>query len=252
VITGTDAAQEWLLPWWWSRYQETNDLPVTFCDFGMTKEARLWCQERGEVVEVNPTLSIASKDMVNDGSIPEWEGSCWYLESVWDLRKAWFKKPFALLHSRYEKAIWIDLDCEILQKIDRAFEYCSFESEIAMVRELEHLEYPRFHPKLIYNGGVIVFNHGASIIEAWVNKVIEQNHIFVSDDVALSHLIWEKKLEIVEIPPEYNWRINHIRPLKFETVILHWIGKKGKDLIKNTGGLKPAFDEWRLIHRLPR
>jgi len=50
VVTGADASQQDLLPFWLECLRRWNpQVPVVFADFGLTEEARSWCQHRGIV-----------------------------------------------------------------------------------------------------------------------------------------------------------------------------------------------------------
>jgi lipopolysaccharide biosynthesis glycosyltransferase len=159
---------------------------------------------------------------------------------VWNARLTWFKKPLAFLHSPYEKGIWIDLDCEVLGSLKSLFTRCDPTTQIALVREhvTDHL--PQLDPNVRYSGGVVVFQHGASIIEKWAEDAISRNHLFWSDDMMLSSLINTQQLEVEELSEVYNWRM--VRGLNLNAVILHWVGSGGKNYIRTHGGLKPALD----------
>lgn len=239
VLCGAEQTQEWLLPWWWSRYSEHNAYPVTFCDFGMSDEMKKWCVARGEVItiELEPS-SITPRNGIDNELAKHWESM--YGWNVWNSRRTWFKKPFAFLESTYEKAIWIDLDCEVLGSLEPLFRELNSASELGIVRDFSTLHLPRLDSRVRYNGGVVVFNHGASIFESWAEGAIHQNHQFGGDDALLSHLIHAHQLEVLELPEEYNWRM--ARGLNLSAVILHWIGNGGKAYIRTHGGLKPSLD----------
>lgn len=239
ILCGADKSQEWLLPWWWSRYSEHNAYPVIFCDFGMSEEMRSWCAERGEVVsiEFDPAW-IAPKSAIDKKLVEEWED--WWGERLWDARLSWFKKPFALLHSPYEVGIWIDLDCEILGPIERLFSGFDVSSGIAMVRNFECDHLPQFDPNVRHNGGVIVFKHGCSCLQSLAEESVNMNHLFGGDDTLLSHLISSRRWDIQELPEEFNWRMSH--GLSLGAVIIHWVNNRGKDYIRKYGGLKPTLD----------
>lgn len=241
VLCGAERSQEWLLPWWWSRYREHNDFPVTFCDFGMTDEMRDWCRERGEVVsiELDPHC-ITPRSEIEDERARQWEEI--YGWSVWNARRTWFKKPFALLESSFEQGIWIDIDCEVLGPLEPLFSDFDQTSQLALVRDYASDHLPRFDPNVRYNGGVVVFQHGSSILENWAKGAVSQNHLFWGDDPLLSHLICSDQLEVQELPEVYNWRM--ARGLNLNVVILHWVGTGGKAYIRTHGGLKPSLDSF--------
>ncbi len=228
VLCGSDRHQEWLLPWWWSRYSDHNAHPVTFCYFGMSQEAREWCQERGSVVAIDPFLVIA-KEQIPTELATAWEAL--YGSSIWNARKTWFKKPLALLATPYEKTLWIDIDCEILSKIDPLFDMGPF----ALVREPH-----TYHADIKYNGGVIAYAHGVSLVEKWAEEAQTSNHLYWGDDPLLSHLISREQVEVCEISELWNWRMSY--GFNASAYIYHWVGSGGKNFIRERGGIKPALD----------
>ena len=239
VLCGSDKEQEWLLPWWWERYSADNEYPVTFIDFGMTDAAHDWCRERGDVVLLKQDMHfIKSREEVDSDLARVWDD--WNF--AWDKRKAWFKKPFALLYSSYQCGVWLDLDCEVLGSIEALFSTCDSTSQLALAREWRSQDLPYLHPDVVYNGGVIVFQHGSSIIQQWAQDTLTRNHQFAGDDFLLSQLIYEQQLQVVELPEIYNWRI--VKGINLSTVIFHWVGKK--NYIKSHGGIKPSLKEFFL------
>ena len=228
-----------MLPWWWSRYRDHNTFPVTFIDFGMTDAMRSWCLERGEVIAVDSDSNyITSRSHIDVGLAKQWE--TFYGWKIWNARLIWFKKPFALLQSPYEKGIWIDVDCEVLGSVNPLFSQCDFLSQLALVREHSTDHLPRLDPNVRYNGGVVAFQHGTPIVEKWAEGALNLNHLFAGDDYLLSHLIHTFQINVVELSNVYNWRMAN--GLNLNAVILHWVGSGGKNYIREHGGLKPSLD----------
>lgn len=241
VLCGAERSQEWLIPWWWSRYAEHNTLPVTFCDFGMTEEMKEWCAERGEVVAIPSDPSfITPKREIKEEAVKQWEKDFGF--RVWTARSTWFKKPFALLESPYETSLWIDIDCEILGTLDPLFTTFDPKRELALVRDYDCDHLPRLDPAIRYNGGVVVFKHGSAILQHFAECALTKNHLFCGDDSLLSHLIHTHRLKVQELPEIYNWRM--ARGLNLGAVILHWVGSGGKAYIRKHGGIKPSFDSF--------
>jgi hypothetical protein len=235
ILCGSDAGQEWLLPWWWERYAEHNAFPVTFVDFGMSDQGRSFCRERGESVLLDRDDSFVSmREEIDLERVRTWEG--FYGKTLWPCRRHWFKKPFALLHSPYEKTLWLDLDCEVLGPLSEIFSYCSKDTPIALVRELRE--------EVKFNGGVIVFMHGTEIIRRWAQDALTRNDCFWSDDALLSALIQEMEVPVAELPEHYNWWFS--KGLHLNPTIHHWLGGAGKAYIKHYGGIKP------LLNTIPR
>ncbi len=247
VLCGAERSQEWLLPWWWDRYSEHNSYPVTFFDFGMSDEMKAWCTERGEVVSMGIDSSwITPRKNIDETLAKTWERD--YGWRVWNCRQTWFKKPFAFLESPYEEGIWIDIDCEVLGSLKALFDHFDSNREMALVRDYDCDHLSQLSPNIRYNGGVVVFQHGISILEDWAKSAMTQNHLFGGDDPLLSHLIHTHQLPIQELPEIYNWRM--ARGLNLCAVILHWVGNGGKEYIRKHGGLKPSLDRFFQSSRL--
>ncbi|MBS0651510.1 MAG: hypothetical protein JSR93_10150 [Verrucomicrobia bacterium] len=242
ILCGSDQAQEWLLPWWWSRLRDHNDHPIAFCDFGMSEDALNWCRERGEVIPIlSSPVDVASKEAFSSDFVDYWEKN--YTAEVWSLRKVCFKKPFAFLRTPFQRTLWLDIDCEVLGKIDPLFNLWNAESQIAIMRDFISLHLPVHHPESIYNGGVIVFEHGTPLIQQWASSAMQMTNQFGSDDILLSHLINSMRIPVIEIPDIYNWRISE--GINLDAVIWHWMRDGGKTFIQKFGGFKPALDQFR-------
>ena len=226
IIVGADLTQEWILPWWWKRYQRFNSHPVAFFDLGMSLEMKAWCKERGIYIHLPVAdIFVADKEQVEEQKIDEWEQG--HGKQFWPSRNAWFKKPLACLQTPFQRTIWIDLDCEIRGSLDRLFEFCEHPSRIAMAREIQ--EQAERAP--LYNSGVIVFQRGIPLFEEWADDAIDRNHLFSGDQNALSQRIFDEHIKIGELPLIYNWsRCNPDNP---DAVILHWHGVHGKKIISH-------------------
>lgn len=124
--------------------------------------------------------------------------------------------------------------------LEPLFSHSNSLSQLALVRDYWTNDLPQLDPKIVYNGGVVVFEHGSSIIEKWAEGAIFSNHEFWGDDQLLSHLISQERLKVVEMPEDYNWRL--ARGLNLNAVILHWVGSGGKNYIRLHGGIKPSLD----------
>ncbi len=236
VLVASDSHMEWLLPWWWERYSCCNEFPVVFVDLGMTSEARLWCQERGEVLTVTEVFSF-------DTVIKEWEEV--YGSSYGQARKAWFKKPLACLLSPFEETIWMDLDCEVLSSIEPIFAYLEGK-ELAIALDRVSAIPEGFSPEdnlesqLIFNGGVIAYRKGSHLIKEWARIALAESHLYWGDDYILSTLIHQGQEKIQILPPIYNWRLADGTP--FYAKIIHWCGEWGKACIAKQGGLKGLLE----------
>lgn len=222
VIVASDLTQEWLLPWWWSHYQKHTPYPVAFIDLGMSFPMKDWCKEHGQHIPLRVVDFALEKENLDPKSAKEWEEN--WGTFFWESRNAWFKKPFACLSSPFEKSLWIDLDCEVRGSLEPLFGYAN---GIAMAKEQSISN----SPYLLYNSGVIAFDKGTSLLMEWAERCVKENDRFCGDQDIFSSLVSEKKVEISELPPVYNW--SRSCPERADVVIQHWHGPPGKIAIRH-------------------
>lgn len=234
VLVGCDESQEWLLSWWWKNYTKENKFPIAFADFGMSEKGKKWCEKRGVVQSLHlENLAVASKNEIDPALVNEWEKT---LSPFWNSRQAWFKKPFALLNTPFEKTIWMDLDCEVLGSLEPIYSYIDPKSKMGLmkVRDPETVR-----EAILYNSGVIVFEKSSPLLKKWAKSALFQNHQFLGDQDALSQVIFEEGLPVGELPEIYNWRM--CGGFRFDAVVLHWAAVWGKEYIRKHGGLRSAL-----------
>jgi|SRR5579872_296891 len=222
VVVGSDQTHEWLLPWWWGHYQRSNDFPVTFIDFGMSKEMKCWCLERGELISL-PLLEayLPSKEEIDPALVHSWEKA--FGQHFWRYRHAWFKKPLACLRSPYARTIWIDIDCEIRASLQDLFSFCEHPSHLALAYDYSTEDLS------LYNSGVIVFKQGQSLLQEWASSLFTDIHAFAGDQDSLSKILHEKNVTPNLLPQVYNWL--RCYPDNPDALILHWHGDVGKRII---------------------
>lgn len=243
VIVGCNRNHEWLLPWWWMNFRLHNTLPVTFMNFGdMSLAALEWCRVRGNVIKFDiPDHFVAEKEKVDPLLAKTWESMN---TSVWALRKGWFKKPFALLKTPYQKTIWLDLDCQVRGSIEPLFNYLN-QADIALVPEVEldqklNRERGLLLPgEIMYNAGVIVFKHGSKVIQEWGKQAIEQNHLFFGDQQLLIRILFSQHIPVEPIPILYNWPMPY--GINTNAIIMHWWGAQKANILMQIGHLKKFF-----------
>lgn len=218
IVVGCDSAQEDLLEWWWTNYTRHNNYPVLFCDFGMSKQARQWCEERGDVASVRE-----KRDQLD----------------------YWFLKPLGMLHTRAERALWIDLDCEILGSLDSLFDLV-VNKKIAIRKDKRHAPH-RIPPEIatlpnaaIYNTGVMAYHWGHPAIQRWAENMFAwKQQDGNTDQEPLSVLLCRDYADAVaEFPaglithptdaPGYREQDTGV------TVIRHWVAPQGKEYIRAT------------------
>ena len=237
VLIGSDENQEWMLKWWWEHYIAHNTLPVTFFDFGMSKSARMWCERRGPVIKiVLPKNFLKSKEKIPLELQQKWE--ILYAPTFWDSRPGWFSKSLAFLKTPYDRSVWIDLDCQVLNSIQPLINACTQNDGVAIAREAPHcVEFSKKHDvvlegEILYNTGVVSFMRHSPLISRWVENNFHRNHEFPGDDDILNRTIFEEKFTVNELSSLYNRRPQYGIPP--ETVIVHYVCTGGKHHIFKT------------------
>ena len=227
VICGADQRAEWLLEFWWTCYQVHNRWPVTFFDFGMSEKGRRWCEERGDLVHIASVLPPQQEE-VEDSRKIAWEKA--YGKSIWQARPAWFLKPFACALTPYQRTLWLDLDCEVVDPLDPLFD---LSDEVGLVCEKEAL----------YNSGVFLFSKGSPLIERW--KELSKTHAtrFSGDQELLSYLIRDEGFSVTSLDAAWNHRMSE--GFSLSAHIYHWVGEWGKAYIRSHGGISPVLKQWR-------
>ncbi|PIS02711.1 MAG: hypothetical protein COT85_01385 [Chlamydiae bacterium CG10_big_fil_rev_8_21_14_0_10_42_34] len=227
VIVGADMTQEWLLPWWFRKFRQNNNDPVTFVDFGMSFEKKQWCKQNGELISLRIFADfVKEKDEIDPKTSQFWENE--FGSHCWESRSSWFKKPLACLQSPYERTLWIDLDCEVRASIKDLFDYADQPSRFSMAKDqvpaIKGVNYP------IYNSGVIAYMSNAEILVEWAKSCLKKNHVLRGDQEVFSALINEKKISFKKIPQAYNF--SRTIEEKEACKILHWHGPHGKQVIR--------------------
>lgn len=217
VIVAADQTLEWMLPWWLKRYREHNDASVAFIDLGLSHEKKKWCKEAASLI---PLRMVDFAEKAPKHLYEKWieESGSQFLSS----RNAWFKKPFACLKSPFERTLWIDVDCEIRGSLTPLYEYAN---DFGMaIDQSSKTPYPMF------NSGVIAFSKEHPLLKKWAEQCLEKNQFFRGDQELFSHMVYEERISIEELPPIYNWsRLNKERS---DAVIQHWHGNHGKFVIR--------------------
>ncbi len=237
ILVGADRKIEWLLDFWWSCYQKHNSAPVAFVDFGMSTKARRFCAARGAVIDLQMRAEIAPRSKIDLDVAQKWEKT--YGKAIWKQRQSWFKKPFALLQTPFERTVWLDLDCEVLGPLDQMFDFCCQDAALAKETEGHHLQEKQqgqlLDAEIHYNSGVIVYQKNAPLLQLWAQSAGSLNSQFWGDQQLLSRLIFLEQFPIRELEPEYNWRMS--QGLNMQALIIHWVGHWGKEYIRKYGGL---------------
>lgn len=224
LITGGDALHEWMLPWWYENARRHCGLPVVFVDFGLSPRALAWCRARGEVVR---------------GSVPA--------------ANAFVAKPLGIIQSPYAESLWADLDCEILEPVEPAFEETL--SEIGVAPDVPGALDP-------IQAGVVVVRHGSATALEWAElcrdwKQLDRSRIptLHKDQSLLGHL-WTAKPEAFTLLGE-KWNRSRVIPdarapgsepsAAGDAAIVHWWGRDGKAEIRRRIAARPPADPCRAL-----
>ena len=198
-VTGVDANQQWLLPWWLENIQAYHsEEAIVICDFGMTEEWATFAKERADQYVQFPIRE-----------------EC-----------AWFYKPLAIAKADYAKKCWIDLDCEVLENISDIFDYTAID-KIACANDPYHSWGCRWQT------GVFAVENNSKLLEVWVHKCI--NLMNRGDQEVLWDIVKGNSNYISQIPDEYNWLRRDVETKREWTIppkVIHWTGDAGKAIIK--------------------
>lgn len=152
--------------------------------------------------------------------------------------QGWFKKPAVMIHASTmaEKVCWIDTDCEVLGNIEGIFNYVK-PNQIAMA-----LDQPwttrRSNRGNWYNSGVVAYQGVPAVLSEWNRFIVQKLTTEVGDQEVLNWMLDGDTLRelthIAHLPRIYNTLrldvIDNTVPPNHK--IMHWTGKKGKDIIK--------------------
>lgn len=239
ILVGCDQKQEWLLSWWYTHLRKNNrDIPVAFGDFGMSEEARRWCEQRGILIpssEIPPLSSQESKEVGWLYEKKRWRLKNQELHSSGPQRAIWFRKPLLMKQSPFTRTLWTDLDCQILGNLSPLFSLSLKETKVALKGAGMHFFIETLDKKACiriphYNSGVILFEKDSSLLDFWIFLTSQGMESFVCDDQILSLAISCCHLPVTRIPLKYNreypWIFNP------KTVILHWSSEAGKHALR--------------------
>ncbi len=224
ILVASDLSTEWMLPWWWSNYSTYNNLPVAIIDFGMSLSAVNFCRKIGIIIDTTFPLLIEPPKKF----IQLWQQV--YAGDLYTCRKAWMKKPFAMLASPFDTTLWLDLDCQVKGKIDALIHLTG---EIALAPEparSQHMTGNQYSDEIytLYNSGVVIFKK-EKLMEHFVANVMQKSQYFMGDQEILSWTLHRQGYQPQIISPMYNWR-----PMCGENphaVIIHHVGAHGKHWI---------------------
>ena len=198
-ITGCDKNTEWMLPWFIKNFTKHNTLPLMVFDFGMSPE----------VSQMVNAVKVSGQDA------------------------GWFKKPKAMIQAtKYGKSIcWLDTDCHVQGNIESVFDYIE-PNKIAMV---EDVPWSTRRKEKWHNSGVVAFSDRPNILDEWATAVATNPQI--GDQEVLHELVksgMRRMIHITDLPRKFNTLRLDVQDgtAPSDTVIMHWTGHKGKDIIR--------------------
>jgi|GEM_PF-6717145 len=197
ILIECSRKEEWILPWWWSKYTKFNRYPVAFIDVNLSLRAQVWCQARGNWIPLNASLSPAKNRY----------------------------KPLVLSQTLFEETISIDLHCEVVASLTPLFDKIHAHSKIGFSKS------PSLALKPIhYDLSVIPYHRDSPLLKRW-GELCTSSGILKADESDLLHaIIHEESVEIVELPCKFNWKVQ--AGVNLEAIILHWPGKWGRKVLK--------------------
>ena len=193
LLTGADANQEWLLPWWYENVRKHNDCPVVFADFGLSSEMRSWCSERGQVVEVQEVPGLT-----------------------------WHKKPFAILESPFKRTLWLDADCEVRGELGGMYPYCDKGIGLTLDPHSRTCKQPG-----ALATGVVACSHGEPGIEEWCKVILLRQY---RGDQEAFDAIRDRLSDRILVMPRHFQRLR-LDGESDQALVMHWTGAKGKERI---------------------
>lgn len=206
VLLMADRDLEWLLPWWFHCFEQTNPLlKVALVDAGLSEEGRDYlARKEVPIIPLNSPLP----------------------DSVYP----WFHKPFAIAQSPFDRTVFCDLDCEVRGDISLLFHWPG--EGISLGKDLIPSGRYRkfFRERYYYNSGLVGIHTGDSVLVNWCDETLKLYRKFRSDQEILNFTLYETEATIVELPEHFHQlRLAGDHP---DAVVMHWTGLPGKNHIQ--------------------
>lgn len=199
VVTGADAQQEWLLPWWYDHLRRREpDLPVCWADFGLSDQARAWCRERGTMISLRHA----------PGRLP------------------WHRKPMAITAVPYTEIAWLDADCEVRAPLTDLWSSLGPDGGIGLTLD-PYSPFAR-QPGALATG-VVVCRHSEPAIVEWGREILSHEHR--GDQEALNAIRARLAPRIRVL--DSQWQALRLGgPARAGDRIYHWTGEVGKRAVR--------------------
>ncbi len=229
ILVAFDAAMQPLILWWYNTLRKYSSKPIAFVNFGgISKNVKNWCKSHGYYYDNEKYVLNFKKIKVPIKYKKKW--SDLIKGDVTDIRPFWFTKPIALMHTPFEKTLYLDIDCEVKDSIDEIFTYLNG-NEMALCEDLSEFSNINKNKKeKVFNSGVIIYKSKSKIIEKWAELSLDFSHDFLGDQDLLSHIIYKYKYKPKILPIYWNWHA--VLKENEKTKISHWSGSNKLNLIE--------------------
>ncbi len=223
VLVAFDRAMQPLILWWYNTLRKYSAKPVAFINLGgICENVKNWCKNNGYYYDNEKFVAHFKKIKIPTKYTNKWADLI--SGDVALVRPYWFTKPIAMMHTPFEKTLYLDIDCELKSPTDEIFSYLNG-NEIALCKDISEFTYfnsNKDQNKILFNSGVIVYKSKSKIVEKWAKMSYEYNHDFLGDQDLLSHIIYKYKYKPKILPIHWNWHA--ITKENDEAKILHYTG----------------------------
>jgi hypothetical protein len=238
ILIAFDKSMQPLLLWWYKCLRKYSLLPIAFVSLGVSKKVEKWCKNHGYFIQDEKFISYLKKVPVLDEYKKKWFGLI--KTDVEQIRPYWFAKPIAMMHTPFEKTLYLDIDCEVLYPLDEIFAYLN-DSEIVLCKDMSEINFFKKSSEILFSSGVIVYKNKSRIISKWAKKALEYNCEFLGDQDLLSRIIHVYKYNLKILEMFWNWPV--VLGKNKEVKIYHWSGNKKIKLLEKIQEDKELLEE---------
>lgn len=207
----------------------------------------------GQCQRFHPGVTIQVVDFgLSPSSLNRVEQSGSLLLSVKPIKgkNPWFSKPEAMLASKTDVTLWMDVDTEFVRNVSDIFDLVQ-EDKLGLVND--QYRYSTGEPQ--FNTGVVLYRGKPKILSLW-NKNCKHTTERGDQEVLLEMLTSDPTLNesIFTLPDKYNYvRLAYMLNASGagDLRVVHWTGPKGKSIIRGPkimGAIAPVRGSYELTH----